>query len=72
MCYEHARLEGTLADYETRSMRACDVLAEWELHADPTKSRKSQIEALAPRMGMSVKALEKALERATKRERSAA
>lgn len=62
-CVRLSRVDGTLLDYPARTRRNDDVIQEWrELRLQGVRD----IRIAAPRMGMSVEALDKALWRARK------
>ena len=64
-CYSRARAAGTLEDYPATVYTRAEVLDEWQAAGlDRTLSRAERCRRLAPRLGMSFAALERALDRA--------
>lgn len=64
-CYNRLRNRGELTDYPAISRTRDEVLTELDhLGFDPRRSIRPQMRALAPRLGMSAAALEKAWRRA--------
>jgi hypothetical protein len=61
-CHHHARLSGQLADYPRATYTRDEVLDEWVR----LRSAGVSVVEAAPRLGMSVAALARALERARK------
>lgn len=63
-CYRRKAHDGNLIDHERLSFTRDEVMEEWERNYDPARTVREQAVVLAPRLGMSVKALEGALRRA--------
>lgn len=64
-CYERLRHRGELTDYPTQSKSRADVLGDLEaVGFDPRQPARPQLQLIAPRLGMSFKALERAWNRA--------
>lgn len=61
--YQACQQDGTLLDYETTSVPRHIVLEEWRMHADRHRTDRENIALLAPRLGMTVHALEQAVVR---------
>jgi hypothetical protein len=59
-CHQRAKRDGTLIDYERRSVARDELLDEWEI----LRGDGCTIPQAAPRLGMTVDALAKALDRA--------
>lgn len=68
-CYRWASKHDHLIDYERRYRVTDEVLEEWNYLADPSAPVLPEVRRLAPRMGMTVKALEQALIRGGVRSR---
>lgn len=62
--YDHCRTNGTLVDFELKGVPRDVVLEEWERMDKGGSSRAEAAKLLAPRLGMTYAALEKALDRA--------
>lgn len=66
-CHDRAKRYNTLHDFPRLTVSREEVLAEWaHVDRDRTLPRKQQIQMVAPRMGMTPEALERALLRAQK------
>lgn len=63
-CRRAAEANGTLIDYERKTMTRTEVLAEWSLLYDPEVSIAENVRRIAPRIGMSEYALDRAITRA--------
>lgn len=66
-CYDRARRTDTLLDFERTTVPLDMVLEEWERMDHEGRSRQDVCRQLAPRLGMTWWALEKALDRASVR-----
>jgi len=75
LCYACARTataRGVIEDYPTRVVLGSEVADEWRRMADPERSINWNVRNLAPRMGMTVGALGKAVQRMRAAERRVA
>lgn len=65
-CYSRCRYRDAREGQVLKIVPRRDVLEDWQQLADRSLSRAQNIRQLAPRMGMSEAALEKALDRAVR------
>lgn len=65
-CLRRAQKAGTIIDFERVTMPRETVLEEWARLADRRVSKAENVRRLAPRLGMTPAALDRAVNRATK------
>lgn len=68
-CYRWARTHNALHKYERVNQPRGEILHDWAHLADPLRPLKEEIARLAPRLGLTEKALESRLHRAGIRSR---
>ena len=62
-CYSRAQRNGTIVDHELAARPWAHVLEDWRRLADRNLSRLANVQRIAPRIGMTVEALERAVTR---------
>lgn len=62
-CYVRAQRNGTIIDQETTGKPWAQVLEDWHRLADRSLTRMENVRRIAPRVGMTVDALERAVTR---------
>jgi len=62
-CYSRAQRDGSVIDHEATVKPWAYVLDEWKRLADPEASRVENARRIAPHLGMTVAALERAVTR---------
>jgi hypothetical protein len=70
-CYTKVHQAGELIDYERRTFSNAEAVSEYDRMADPERSIRYNCHQIAPRIGMTFAALERAVNRRNVRQAAA-